>query len=70
MQRLILIRHGESEFNREGRIQGFLDCDLSDLGREQAERLKERLDKEKIDVAFSSSASAASGCQGSLRRAL
>lgn len=59
MQRLILIRHGESEWNREGRIQGFLDCDLSDLGREQAEHLRKRLDMEQIDVAYSSTATRA-----------
>lgn len=59
MQRLLLIRHGESEFNREGRIQGFTDCDLSDLGNEQAERLKVRLDLEHIDAALCSTATRA-----------
>jgi len=59
MQRLILIRHGESEWNKEGRIQGYLDGGLSDLGREQAKRLKERLDLERIDFAYSSSAARA-----------
>jgi broad specificity phosphatase PhoE len=56
MQRLILIRHGESELNKEGRIQGYQDCDLSDLGREQAARLRDRLDPERIDAAYSSAA--------------
>jgi broad specificity phosphatase PhoE len=59
MQRLTLIRHGESEWNRDGRIQGFQDSDLSDLGREQAIRLRERLDLEKIDVAYASTATRA-----------
>ena len=59
MQRLILIRHGESEYNREGRIQGFLDCDLSELGREQAGLLRARLDKEKFDAGFTSTATRA-----------
>jgi len=59
MQRLLLIRHGESLWNREGRIQGDRDCDLSDMGVEQAARLKARLDKETIDVAFSSTATRA-----------
>jgi broad specificity phosphatase PhoE len=59
VQRLLLIRHGESEWNRDGIIQGFQDCDLSDLGREQAVRLRERLDLEKIDVAYSSTATRA-----------
>ena len=56
MQRILLIRHGESEWNRDGLIQGFTDCDLSDLGREQSVRLRERLDLERIDVAYSSAA--------------
>jgi broad specificity phosphatase PhoE len=55
MQRLLLIRHGESEFNREG----FMDCDLSELGREQALKLRDRLDLEHIDVVFSSTATRA-----------
>lgn len=59
MQRLLLIRHGESEWNRDGIIQGFRDCDLSELGVEQARRLRERLDLEKIDVAYSSTATRA-----------
>jgi broad specificity phosphatase PhoE len=56
MQRLILIRHGESESNRDGRIQGCRDSRLSDLGRVQARRLRVRLDLEKIDVVYSSTA--------------
>ena len=59
MQRLLLIRHGESEFNREGRIQGYLDCDLSELGFEQAGRLQKRLDNEKLDLVFTSTATRA-----------
>ena len=33
----ILIRHGESLSNQEGRVQGQADIDLSDAGRQQAE---------------------------------
>ena len=33
----ILIRHGESLSNQEGRVQGQADIDLSDAGRRQAE---------------------------------
>lgn len=41
--RLYLIRHGESTWNREHRIQGQLDPPLSELGRHQAELLGHRL---------------------------
>ncbi len=41
--RLILIRHGESTWNREHRIQGQLDPPLSAEGRRQAARVAHRL---------------------------
>lgn len=34
--RILLVRHGESEWNASGRWQGWADPALSDLGREQA----------------------------------
>jgi broad specificity phosphatase PhoE len=40
---LWLIRHGESQGNLEGRIQGWADYPLTDRGRWQAARLAERL---------------------------
>jgi broad specificity phosphatase PhoE len=36
---LILVRHGETIWNREGRVQGFSDMDLSDVGVQQARQL-------------------------------
>ena len=33
---IFLVRHGETEWNREGRVQGRLDSPLTPLGREQA----------------------------------
>lgn len=40
---IYLIRHGETEFNREGRFQGQLDSPLTTRGRAQAARIAERL---------------------------
>lgn len=59
MQRLIFVRHGQSEWNRAGRLQGYEDSDLSDLGRDQAARLRDRLEREVIDAAYSSTATRA-----------
>ena len=36
MPKLVLIRHGESDWNRENRFTGWTDVDLSDKGREEA----------------------------------
>ena len=46
--RLILIRHGESIWNREHRIQGQLDPPLSEEGERQAEHVAERLAQRKF----------------------
>jgi broad specificity phosphatase PhoE len=42
--RLILVRHGESTWNAEERLQGQLDPPLSDRGREQSRALAATLD--------------------------
>ncbi len=54
MTKLLLVRHGESEFNHAGRFAGFSDVDLTDTGRWQVERLRERIADEKIDAVYSS----------------
>lgn len=36
MHKLVLIRHGESQWNKENRFTGWKDVDLSDKGREEA----------------------------------
>ncbi|WP_349236641.1 histidine phosphatase family protein [Bosea sp. AS-1] len=41
--RLILVRHGETDWNREGRLQGGRDIPLNALGREQAAEAADRL---------------------------
>ncbi len=39
MIELLLIRHGETAWNRERRMQGHIDIPLSDAGRRQAQAL-------------------------------
>ena len=43
MTTLILVRHGESEWNRAGRIQGQINSPLTDLGINQAKAIREYL---------------------------
>ncbi|GAB2755201.1 histidine phosphatase family protein [Salinifilum aidingensis] len=38
LERLVLWRHGETDYNRAGRLQGHLDSELTETGLEQAKR--------------------------------
>ncbi|HEX6827953.1 MAG TPA: histidine phosphatase family protein [Burkholderiales bacterium] len=51
---LILVRHGETAWNREGRMQGHTDIPLSEAGLVQAEDLAARLASEPFDALYSS----------------
>jgi len=51
---LLLIRHGETAWNAESRIQGQLDVPLSNAGIWQAGRLAQRLSDERIDAIVAS----------------
>lgn len=51
---LWLIRHGETDWNRGGRIQGHSESALSDRGREQAKQLARRLADTEFDRIYSS----------------
>jgi broad specificity phosphatase PhoE len=53
--RLLLVRHGETEWNRQGRFQGQIDVPLNDNGRAQARKAGEFLKDIQIDFAVSSS---------------
>ena len=52
--RIVLVRHGETTWNRATRIQGHTDIPLSDLGLAQAERLAQALADEALDAVYSS----------------
>lgn len=51
---LLAIRHGETIWNRETRIQGHTDIPLSELGLAQAQRLARALADETIDAIYAS----------------
>lgn len=53
--RLLLVRHGETEWNRQGKFQGQIDVPLNDNGRKQAAKAGEFLQNVAIDFAVSSS---------------
>jgi broad specificity phosphatase PhoE len=50
--KLLLARHGETDWNRDGRWQGHSDTQLNERGREQAHALADQL--ESVDVVYSS----------------
>src|SRR5215212_5421471 len=52
--RLVLVRHGESAFNAERRLQGQTDAPLSAAGREQGARLREILSSLSLSGAVTS----------------
>src|SRR5918993_4214926 len=56
MYKVVLLRHGESEWNKENRFTGWTDVDLSDTGREEAKKAGQLLASEGLtfDVAFTS----------------
>jgi broad specificity phosphatase PhoE len=60
MAELILVRHGETEWNIGEIFRGRIDIDLNDTGRKQAELLGKYLSKVKIEAIYS----------GPLKRAL
>ena len=54
VRRLVMLRHGQTEFNADSRMQGQIDTDLTDLGRAQARAVAEVLAKRQPLVIVSS----------------
>ena len=52
--RLLLVRHGETEWNRASRFQGQIDVPLNDNGRKQGQKAAEFLKEVGMDFAVSS----------------
>ena len=51
---IVLVRHGETDWNRERRFQGHADVPLNDAGRAQAAELAARLDGERFSKIYTS----------------
>lgn len=54
MPQLVLVRHGESEWNKENRFTGWIDIPLSPNGEEEARAAGEKLKGYQFDEAFTS----------------
>lgn len=51
---LVVVRHGETLWNAQGRLQGHIDGKLSPLGHRQAQAIAERLGREAFHALYSS----------------
>ena len=54
MTTLLLVRHGETDWNAEGRLQGQTDRPLNDFGRRQARALADGLAGERLEAIYAS----------------
>lgn len=54
MSVLVIVRHGQSQWNLENRFTGWIDIDLAPQGKEEARKAGEKLKGYKFDKAFTS----------------
>ena len=52
--KILITRHGQTDWNVLGKLQGQTDIELNDTGRMQAENIKELVKNEKIDLIITS----------------
>ena len=64
---LFLLRHGETDENTQGIIQGWMNTDLNEHGREQAQQAAE-IFSEEIDAIYSSDLKRAVQTAGEFRK--
>ncbi len=71
MSRVILVRHGQTEWNRIERFRGLIDIDLNETGRWQAERLAEAIKaRYEVSAIYSSPLSRTMGTAEAIGRAV
>ena len=51
---IYIVRHGQTDWNVEGRNQGRTDIELNETGIKQAEEIAKKLEGKKFDMVFSS----------------
>lgn len=68
--RVLAIRHGETEWNAQTRLQGQIDIPLNERGRDQARRLAHALRDEPLAAIYSSDLSRAAGTADAVARML
>jgi broad specificity phosphatase PhoE len=51
---LYVVRHGQTDWNRLGKLQGHADIPLNDAGRVEAAQLSEKINEVDFDICFSS----------------
>jgi len=66
--KLILVRHGETAWNRDGMVQGQSDTELSEQGRQQAEDIGLALKDEAIEAIYCSPLKRALGTAQAIAR--
>ena len=52
--RLILVRHGSTDWNQQRRVQGLSNLGLNETGKRQAEALAQALKNERVDAIYTS----------------
>jgi broad specificity phosphatase PhoE len=52
--KILFARHGETDWNRERRVQGHTDRPLNETGREQAAALADELESVRVDAVYAS----------------
>lgn len=66
---LYAVRHGETDYNRESRVQGLADSHLTDFGRKQAAALAEHFKDTEITSLYTSPLSRASDTANAIAKA-
>lgn len=52
--KIFLARYGQTDWNAESRVQGRTDMPLNEVGRAQAEKLREKIKNLEFDAVYSS----------------